>query len=273
MNRKPIFDAVRRLLGRGFKRSEIEALDLAFDLAQSRTGRLPPDLSAGDDAHRLGSLSEEYESGGRGPGTVSGGINDPGGVSYGVYQLASRTGTCAAFVKAEGRVWAAQFAGHRPGSRGFSSAWKAIAADDPQRFRDAQHAFVERTHYRPVVEAVLERTGLDLDSRSHAVRDAVWSCAVQHGGASKILTDAIGCADRTGGRGEADYDRILIEAIYERRVGYVLAVAKNPRLAAGARNQLVAITRGRYPSERAKALEMLGKREHANTDEGEAAQA
>lgn len=36
MNRKPIFDAVRRLLGRGFRRMEIEVLDAALDEA------LPP---------------------------------------------------------------------------------------------------------------------------------------------------------------------------------------------------------------------------------------
>lgn len=35
MNRKPIFDAVRKLLGRGFKQSEVDALDEACDLAEA----------------------------------------------------------------------------------------------------------------------------------------------------------------------------------------------------------------------------------------------
>ena len=51
----------------------------------------------------LGSLSSKYETGGRGPGTVSSGIGDAGGVSYGSYQMTSRPrgGTVARFV-AEG---------------------------------------------------------------------------------------------------------------------------------------------------------------------------
>lgn len=36
MHRKTIFDAVRRMLGRGFRRSEIEALDQAIDAAAER---------------------------------------------------------------------------------------------------------------------------------------------------------------------------------------------------------------------------------------------
>ncbi len=33
MNRKPVFDLVRKLLGRGFRQSEVQALDAALDLA------------------------------------------------------------------------------------------------------------------------------------------------------------------------------------------------------------------------------------------------
>ena len=40
----------------------------------------------------LGKLSEEFETGGRGPGTVSTGVGDAGGVSYGSYQMTSKNG-------------------------------------------------------------------------------------------------------------------------------------------------------------------------------------
>src|ERR1044072_9394224 len=46
-------------------------------------------------AKELGSLSSKYETSGRGPGTVSTGSGDPGGVSYGSYQIATQTGTVA----------------------------------------------------------------------------------------------------------------------------------------------------------------------------------
>lgn len=38
----------------------------------------------------LGELSEKFETGGRGAGTVSGGQGDPGGASYGSYQMSSK---------------------------------------------------------------------------------------------------------------------------------------------------------------------------------------
>ncbi len=38
MQRKPIFDAVRRMLGRGFRQAEVEALDRAIDVARGGPG-------------------------------------------------------------------------------------------------------------------------------------------------------------------------------------------------------------------------------------------
>ncbi len=65
--------------------------------------------------NELGSLSEQYESGGRGPGTVSLGRGDPGGVSYGTYQLSSTRGTVRQFVN---EFYPTQFRGLVPGQRG-----------------------------------------------------------------------------------------------------------------------------------------------------------
>src|SRR4026209_65745 len=53
-------------------------------------------------AEALGKLSAKYETGGRGPGTVSTGAGDRGGVSYGSYQMASKMGVPAKFVKQDG---------------------------------------------------------------------------------------------------------------------------------------------------------------------------
>jgi hypothetical protein len=162
IDRKPIFHEIRRLLGRGFTQHEVQRIDLAIDraLAGSRDSTGP----------RLGALSEQFESGGRGAGAVSSGANDPGGVSYGIYQLASRTGTVAAFLRAEGAGWAYQFGKAAPGSAAFSQVWRDVAVRDPRAFADAQHAFIERTHYRPAVAAVLKSSGLDLDIGRRSAR-------------------------------------------------------------------------------------------------------
>jgi hypothetical protein len=246
LNRKPIFDTVRAILGRGFTQAEVARIDRAIDAAVARDD--PP-------RGRLGELSAQFESGGRGPGTVSSGRGDPGGVSYGIYQLASRTGTVAAFLRGEGAAWAREFGGAGPGSAGFSAIWKGIAAREPAAFADAQHAFIRRTHYDPAVRSVFDNTGLDLDARHDAVRDVTWSVAVQHGGAAKILSGAVGNSDARLGRADPGYDRALIEAIYDERSAYVLRVAA--RSNAAARRMLEAVTRNRYPAERADALAML----------------
>jgi hypothetical protein len=160
-------------------------------------------------------------------------------------------------MKNEGKPWAARFGSHRPGEPGFSDIWKAIAKAEADAFRKAQHAFIERTHYRVVVDGVAARKGLDLDNRHDAVRDATWSCAVQHGKAATLLIDAIDIADRDTDRADPGYDRALVEAIYKARVAYVLAVANNPKLPRSQRDQLISITRGRYPEELRNALAML----------------
>lgn len=248
MNKKPVFDVVRAILGRGFTHAEVARIDAALD---NMLGEGTP--AAG---RRLGVLSEQFESGGRGAGAVSTGIGDPGGVSYGIWQLSSRAGTVAAFVAAEGSAWKSDFGSARPGSGAFSAAWRAIAAREEQAFAAAQHAFIERTHYRPAIAAVMRATGCDLDLRHPAVRDAAWSVAVQHGGAGKILIDAVKRADVDEPRASGGYDRALVEAIYAARASYVLAVAARASSAAE-RRTLVSITERRYPAERSAALAML----------------
>lgn len=247
INKKPIFDAVRTLLGRGFTQAEVNRLDRAIAQAE---GIAPPP--------RLGALSERFESGGRGPGAVSGGAGDPGGVSYGIWQLSSRAGTAAAFLAAEGAPWRADFGNAKPGSAAFTAAWQAVAGRDPEAFAEAQHAFIERTHYRPVVTVVRGRTGLDLDARHPAVRDVAWSVAVQHGGAAGILASGVGRADGLRARADAAYDRALVEAVYAERSAYVLRLAEKAGLASAQGRMLEAITRNRYPAELTAALAMFG---------------
>lgn len=57
MNRKPVFDAVRILLGRGFTQAEVDALDQAFELAEADRDA-PDDGDEGAQIQRL-ALSEQ----------------------------------------------------------------------------------------------------------------------------------------------------------------------------------------------------------------------
>ncbi len=171
----------------------------------------------------LGKLSEKFEVGKRGVGTVSGGQGDPGGVSYGCYQMTSRPngGTVARFLRDEaGRPFADRFAGLQPGTAAFSAAWRALAEEQPETFRAAQHAFIRRTHFDPMCDALKRTAGLDPLARSHALQDCIWSTAVQHGGGSRILLtvcDAIRSAGTPRPEDGVRYDEALIRAIYAER--------------------------------------------------------
>ncbi|MBN6113110.1 peptidoglycan-binding domain-containing protein [Xanthomonas bonasiae] len=135
----------------------------------------------------LGQTSKHYETGGRGASTVSSGIDDPGGVSYGSYQMTSQVktkegtvivgGTVAAFVKDS--KYADDFAGLKPGSADFSAKWKELARADDS-FAQEQHDYIKRTHYDKLVDRLKDK-GLDLSDRGPAVQDALWSTAVQYG--------------------------------------------------------------------------------------------
>lgn len=198
----------------------------------------PPFPPAEPELWVLGSLSSKYETGGRGPGTVSSGIGDAGGVSYGSYQMTSRPrgGTVARFVAGAAFPWRDRFAALQPGSSEFSAAWRALTTEAPGAFFEAQHAFIKATHFDPLVAKVLSEDALDIRTRAPAVQDAVWSTAVQHGPNTPVVHRAIVAA---GGAAslhpvERERDRRLILAIYAERgrrsaAGNLVYFARNSR--------------------------------------------
>jgi hypothetical protein len=170
----------------------------------------------------LGRLSIKYETGGRGPGTVSIGSGDAGGVSYGSYQMTSSlNGGCVIrFVTDLRRLdWLAVLMTLRPGSAEFSAEWRKIAAERPEQFQAAQHEFIKRTHFDPVVQRTLDKDGLDVLRRSAALRDVVWSTAVQHGPNTDIISMVMNDMPNPSSPAPDDktFDGELIAAIYAER--------------------------------------------------------
>lgn len=163
----------------------------------------------------FGELSRFEESGSHvgDPGAVSNGKGDPGGVSYGSYQLAVDKGAPQAFLKHEGRPWAARFHGLQPGAPQFSRVWKQIAATDRDRFAAAQKAFADRAYFQLQAGIIRRATGVDITRRSGALQNAVFSTAVQHGQHTHLIADAV---KQSLGRGQGG-DAALIDAIYAER--------------------------------------------------------
>jgi murein DD-endopeptidase MepM/ murein hydrolase activator NlpD len=166
-------------------------------------------------AEELGALSAKYETGGRGPGTVSTGAGDRGGVSYGSYQMATKMGVPARFVSQQGFPWLQDFRNLVPGTSQFTECWKRIATAQTHAFQEAQHAYIKKTHYDLLAAKILNEDNVDVNSRSHALQDVVWSTAVQHGPATPIVHRA--CGKLTCAPTDPRYDEQLIRAIYAER--------------------------------------------------------
>jgi LysM repeat protein len=168
-------------------------------------------------ARVLGKLSEKYETGGRGAATVSPGTGDAGGVSYGSYQMTSKPngGTVKRFVSQPDFPFRDRFVNLPPGGGDFSAAWRQLAATHPDEFQSAQHDFIKKTHFDPLVQKIINEDGLNVLTRSGALQDVIWSTAVQHGPGSGIPHRALATL---GVRPEdPDFDKSFITAIYAER--------------------------------------------------------
>ncbi|EDJ1071604.1 hypothetical protein VY657_003848 [Salmonella enterica] len=70
----------------------------------------------------LGTTSEHYESGGRGPGVVSSGRGDHGGASYGCYQLSSKPSVVQDYIQQS--KYKDRLTGLQVGTQEFNTEWK-----------------------------------------------------------------------------------------------------------------------------------------------------
>lgn len=132
----------------------------------------------------IGELSEKYESGGLGIGTISSGYGDPGGKSYGIYQLSSNAGSLDEFVdwlQEKGYWFGAELAKHPLTGAEFDAAWKWLAnSDNAEDFREAQDKYAIEHYYDPAI-AILRRIGYNIENHHEVMKQVVFSRAIQYG--------------------------------------------------------------------------------------------
>lgn len=135
----------------------------------------------------LGSLSAKYESGARASSAI--GYDSKGGVSFGTYQISEGKGTLKRFLsylKDNNKEIYNRLAPLRRSANkidgAFAKEWAKIAESPKTKeaMSAAQHDFIKITHY-DVANALLKRKGVDLDKRSDALHQVLWSISVQHG--------------------------------------------------------------------------------------------
>lgn len=152
------------------------------------------------------------------------GYDRRGGTCYGIYQLSSRMGTMGEFIeyiqdKAPDIAQRLQQAG--PANTGGRSGdmpkeWKRLNQEYGSKFADLQHEFIHDKFYVPAARGVQSRTGLQMDNASPALREVLWSTAVQHGvhGAMNIFQRAAEAVEYTK---TDNPDREMIQAVYHER--------------------------------------------------------
>jgi len=205
----------------------------------------------------LGWLSSQFEVANGGAGTVSSGkhkqkdketgevteVEDKGGISYGSFQLASKVGVGGSSVKSFVAEYYADdfrepdpdkpgsFRDLTPGTPEFGKKWKEVVKREGEEFTDNEREFIYDTHYAPVAAAVKEKLGLDVDARSDALRNVLWSTAVQNGppsdpkgSAVRVMENALKkwdkkqLSEKPGADGKGGVsDEDLINAIYDER--------------------------------------------------------
>lgn len=187
--------------------------DVTYDRGQSRKFDVSEDAS-------LGQLSEKYE-GRASAGTVSSGVGDKGGVSFGKYQFASKTGGLASFMdelKESNPEYyekltanGGEFYRNKNANSQFQENWKKLAKEDPN-FAKVQDEIAKKKWFDPTAKKFQDITGVDPNS-SKALANAIWSAGIQHGGVDKIF--------KMSGIEEGQSQEEMIRRLYGARADYV----------------------------------------------------
>lgn len=153
----------------------------------------------------LGSVSSFFESEGSG-GVAAINLDDPvGGASFGSHQMTKDT--VLNFINDPRYNLAQYFPTQDVESPAFHNAWRNLAQQDPEGFERLQKAHIVNTHFQPQINK-LSRAGYDIDNFSQAMREVIFSTAVQHGPNTSIVLNAL-----NNGGDELE----VIRAIYEDR--------------------------------------------------------
>ncbi|NLY08537.1 MAG: hypothetical protein GXZ11_01340 [Tissierellia bacterium] len=153
--------------------------------ARQINGRRSRLRGLGGEGDYLGIVSKKEEVGDGDGGSISSGVGDYGGKSYGIPQFTSAGGGGSAntFVKSlEDTEFSKFFKGAGvAGTDSFDAAWRNAYASNPEGFTQKQQEYVYKTHIEPFIAATLKQKGVDLSS-TRALQELAFSTATQYGG-------------------------------------------------------------------------------------------
>lgn len=226
-------------------------------------------------------LVRKYEAGGD-PACVSSGSGDLGGMSYGIYQLSSNSGSVQSFCE-----WACNYPDddlanygrllceYEANSPQFVRMWKEIGANDPEGFAELQNEYAVSVYYNPAADALRE-SGYDIDTKTDVMQAVLMSRAVQYGSGNmvELYTEAVHSMfndkqkDYSGWPNltyidDKNYDYDMIAAIYDfltseaDHTTWTGSRMHSPKDWVNGSRDVVAGLRNRFVNEKADALEAL----------------
>ena len=215
-------------------------------------------LTRNPTAEGLGALAAQFESGEKGSEAI--GFDRTGGTSYGKFQISSRAGTMNRFLNflaERDPAIADRLRRSGPANTGSThgrmpAEWVKIATEDPAKFERLQTEFIKKDHYQPAREKILSQTGVDIDTAKPALREALFSTAVQHGagGAARIFNAAIDkfLHRSSSAQGVKNFEQAVVSEVYTKRQNQFGSSSGAVR----------ASVRGRLNQEKNMVLAMLG---------------
>lgn len=183
----------------------------------------------------LGSISAKYESNSDW-GRISTGVNDPGGKSYGAFQMAIKTGTLARFVKFSKQRGLKKY---RIGGKTFNREWKRLAKT--KEFQKEQMQFILKKHYNKLRIYATELGYPD----NQAVNEVLFSMGVQHGKAKRVVLTA---SKRLYLKN--DNTATIIGVLYMARIQYVMGLSS-------LKNSIKISLANRYVREHLDVMELI----------------
>ena len=214
------YDAPRSLLDEGERPPQLKQKSVVKPIPPSDIETFVGGLKTD-----FGGLCRSFESRGR-TNAYSNAKADPGGASWGCYQIAQSTmpmfvtylkeAATARDLTTEQRQVAAKayeaLKGDKPDSASFKRDWSYLATTDPRDFRALQHNFILDTHLVPVLKEA-KKLGFDITPQTAEV---FLSIGVQHARFAEILKGAATSIDLATSTTEQQ-----VAALYESRRGYV----------------------------------------------------
>ena len=202
---------------------------------------------------QLGFISSKYETGGWNPGKVSSGSGDYGGISYGIPQFSTTTGSADSFVnwlKQTNPEMGNYFGNSKAGTGEFSNAWSNVSSQYGNTFGNIQTQYAYDRFVKPLASLAKQKTGIDY-TRSPALTELVYSTAIQFGGGSLGLS-ALGNASTNMS------DKDIVNASYDKKINNVGSFFKSSS------QQVQNSVKNRFANERNDVLALLGSGNTAN---------